>query len=30
LDCEFQRCGIYGTGSRKIRKLFQAVVKLVA
>jgi DDE superfamily endonuclease len=30
LDCEFQRCGIGGTGSRKIRKLFQAVVKLVA
>jgi DDE superfamily endonuclease len=27
---EFRRCGICGTGSRKIRKLFQAVVKLVA
>ena len=30
LDCEFRRCGIRGTGSRRIRKLFQAVVKLVA
>jgi hypothetical protein len=30
LDCEFQRCGVCGTGSRNIRKLFQAVVKLVA
>jgi hypothetical protein len=30
LDCEFRRCEIRGTGSRKIRKLFQAVVKLVA
>jgi len=30
LDSEFRRCGIYGHGSRKIRKLFQAVVKLVA
>lgn len=30
LDSEFQRCGIRGLGSRKIRKLFQAVVKLVA
>jgi DDE superfamily endonuclease len=30
LDSEFQRCGICGHGSRKIRKLFQAVVKLVA
>jgi hypothetical protein len=30
LDCEFQRCRIRGHGSRKIRKLFQAVVKLVA
>ena len=30
LDCEFRRCGIGGTGSRKIRTLFQAVVKLVA
>lgn len=30
LECEFRRCGIGGPGSRKIRKLFQAVVKLVA
>jgi hypothetical protein len=30
LDSEFQRCGVSGPGSRKIRKLFQAVVKLVA
>ena len=30
LDCEFQRCGVRGHGSRKIRELFQAVVKLVA
>jgi hypothetical protein len=30
LDCEFRRCGIRGHGSRKIRELFQAVVKLVA
>ncbi len=30
LGCEFRRCGICGRGSRKIRKLFQAVVKLVA
>jgi hypothetical protein len=30
LGSEFQRCGIGGHGSRKIRKLFQAVVKLVA
>ena len=30
LDSEFQLCGICGHGSRKIRKLFQAVVKLVA
>ena len=30
LDSEFQRYGICGHGSRKIRKLFQAVVKLVA
>ena len=30
LDCEFRRCGIFGQGSRKIRKLFRAVVKLVA
>jgi hypothetical protein len=30
LDSEFQRCGVCGHGSRKIRKLFQAVVKLVA
>jgi hypothetical protein len=30
LDTEFQRCGVCGPGSRKIRKLFQAVVKLVA
>jgi DDE superfamily endonuclease len=30
LAAEFQRCGIRGTGSRKIRELFQAVVKLVA
>ena len=30
LDSEFQRCGIRGHGSRKIRTLFQAVVKLVA
>jgi hypothetical protein len=30
LDSEFQRCGVSGPGSRKIRKLFQALVKLVA
>jgi hypothetical protein len=30
LDSEFQRHGVSGPGSRKIRKLFQAVVKLVA
>ena len=30
LDCEFRRCGVSGPGSRKIRKLFQALVKLVA
>ena len=30
LGSEFQRCGISGRGSRKIRKLFLAVVKLVA
>jgi hypothetical protein len=30
LDCEFRRCEVSGPGSRKIRKLFQAVVKLVA
>jgi hypothetical protein len=29
LDYEFQRCGVSGAGSRKIRKLFQTVVKLV-
>ncbi len=30
LESEFRRCGVCGRGSRKIRKLFQAVVKLVA
>jgi hypothetical protein len=30
LDGEFRRCEVSGPGSRKIRKLFQAVVKLVA
>jgi hypothetical protein len=30
LESEFQRCGVCGPGSRKIRRLFQAVVKLVA
>jgi DDE superfamily endonuclease len=30
LECEFRRCGVCGPGSRKIRELFQAVVKLVA
>ena len=30
LGSEFRRCGVCGQGSRKIRKLFQAVVKLVA
>lgn len=30
LESEFQRCGLCGRGSRKIHKLFQAVVKLVA
>lgn len=30
LDTEFYRCGIGGHGSRKIRKLFQTMVKLVA
>lgn len=30
LGCEFRRCGLCGRGSRKIRALFQAVVKLVA
>ena len=30
LGSEFQRCGVCGRGSRKIRKLFQAVVRLVA
>jgi hypothetical protein len=30
LESEFRRYGVCGQGSRKIRKLFQAVVKLVA
>ena len=30
LGSEFRRCGVCGRGSRKIRELFQAVVKLVA
>jgi hypothetical protein len=30
LESEFRRYGVCGRGSRKIRKLFQAVVKLVA
>jgi hypothetical protein len=30
LESEFRRHGVCGRGSRKIRKLFQAVVKLVA
>jgi hypothetical protein len=30
LDSEFRRCDVSGPGSRKIRELFQAVVKLVA
>ena len=30
LGTEFRRCGVRGTGSRNIRRLFEAVVKLVA
>jgi hypothetical protein len=30
LESEFQRCGTGGRGARKIRQLFQAVIKLVA
>ena len=30
LESEFWRCGVGGPGTRKIRRLFQAVIKLVA